>query len=419
MERPVVKLNKTKTYSLTLFLKIFLTVLVCFIVRPGLFARDINLDSIYLKKTSGNYRKLVLEKLDTYRKINANFVDRNVIFAGWISGNEIIYIAEKGSQKTNYIIKYRLRDRRAVNLCELSGVISIAKVSPNGRFIVLKRLIQTSSIIPDNEIVIVDIESGNIRKFKSSSVFLDFTISPEGSSVVFEKGSRIEELFPDTGMRRELLTEKYYKDIKISGNPTLAHISPDRQKLLIINGSGGNYRAKILWTGNNGQVFINGITSLSEIFWLDNFTIAYRKGYAGNYSVVLYDLRSNKTRIILERSFNTNICYSAYPEIISFLKEQVIYLFDISKGKIINTGIEGEDIFFAPNGNQFASLLFKKLFIVNYTTLQRKRIELKRSWKSIYLLYRNLVNKKDEHENQYSRLYLNRKADIYRKLADI
>ena len=385
----------------------------CLIIPSTLFARDINLDNIYLKKSSVFLKKLAIEKLETYQTLGAVFVDRDVIFALWTSGGEIVYIKESDRLRTNYIFKYRLSDRKAVELCKIGGVITVAKVTQNGRYFILKRLTQTEGVIPKGDTSIVDLSSGQVSTISSNYGFLDFSVPAEGSSIIHENSKGIVESALDAKTERVLLTRKKYKDIVISSSPSVCYLSPDKLKMLVLNGSGGNYNAKLFY-GNRSKI-IKGISSVSEVFWLDNFTLIYRTGYAGSYSAVRLDIRYNKTTTILNNSYNTNINYSMHSGTVSFLKEQNILYYNKSENKIIDTGLEGEDISFAPNG-RFVSLMYKKLFIVNSDSLSKKRIELKRRWNSILQIYKSLRNNKEEFENEYSLLFIERKIQVYERL---
>jgi hypothetical protein len=102
--------------------------------------------------------------------------------------------------------------------------------------------------------------------------------------------------------------------------------------------------------------------------------------------------------------------------IAAFLREQIIHIFDLKKNSILNTGVEGEDISFSPNGNKFISLLYKKLFVIDLVTLNKKIIELKRSWNDISSVYNELKNKNNEFTNEYSPYYINRKISAYNDL---
>jgi hypothetical protein len=395
-----------------------LILLVVFFCSPvDISARDINLDEIYLKKNSSLLKKLSAEKLEAYNKAGAVFVDRNVIFSGWISGNEIIYIKEAGSSNTNYLYKYKLRDRKATELCRLHGLITTARVTPNGRYIVLKRLVRNAGFIPKGELIIINISSAEVKIQSSAYAFLDFYITDEGNSIIFEKGSGITEYFFDTEIQSELLLKKKYNEICGNNNPSVAYLSPDRQKILVLNGSGGSYKAKLIYNNKNESSLFKTISSASELFWLNNFSFVYRSGYAGNYSVNIYNIKENKKTVLLKQSLNTNINYSGYSGKIAFLKDQLICFYNISGNKVINTGLEGEDVSFAPN-DKFVSLFLKKLFIVSSNSLEKKHIEIKRSWRLIHQMYNDLLETQGEFENEYSRSYIERKIRVYKELID-
>ncbi|MFH0974944.1 MAG: hypothetical protein V1874_04080 [Spirochaetota bacterium] len=395
-----------------------LILLVAFFYFPaGISARDINLDEIYIKKNSSLAKKLAAEKLEVYNKAGAVFVDRNVVFSGWISGDEIIYIKEAGSGNTNYVYKYKPRDRKAVEICRLHGLITIARVSPNGRFLVLKRLIRNAGIIPKGELIIINISSAEVKIQSSAYAFLDFNITDEGNSIIFEKYGGIIEYFFDTEIQSELLLKKKYNEISGNNNPSIAYLSPDRQKILVLNGSGGSYKAKLIYFNKNESSLFKTISSASELFWLNNISFVYRSGYAGNYSVNIYNIKENKKTILLKQSLNTNINYSVHSGKVAFLKEQLICFYNMPGNKVVNTGLEGEDISFAPN-DRFVSLFLKKLFIVSSNSLEKKHIELKRSWGLIHQMYIDLLEKKDELENEYSRNYIERKIRVYKELID-
>lgn len=393
---------------------VFVLSLFC---ASGAWARDINLDEIYIKKSSDYLKKLAADKLDTYQKVGATFVCRDVIFAQWISGSELLYIREIPASDCNIFYRYHLRKRTSIEICRVYGFITIARMSASSRYLAAKRIVQKNGIIPEGEMIILDVRTGTISVNRSLSPFLDFSFSPDGNSLIFEKAEGIVEYFPQSGFTRVLLRKPGYSDILISKGPSIAWQSPDKTKMLVVNGSGGNYKGMIFSGGK--QFPIEGISSSSEIFWLNNQRIVFRKGYAGNYSVIDYNINKKQGIPILKQSFNTNIFFSGHSDIISFLREQIIYLYSITDSRMTNTGLEGEDISFAPGGSMFISLIYKKLFVVNINTVNRRRIELKRSWKSILASYMNLKDQKQEFDNEYSAYYINRKIRVYSDLMDI
>ena len=396
-----------------IFRKIIL-ISICIGVSTNLFARDINLDEIYIKSTSRYLQKLILEKLDTYQKINAVFVDRDVIFASWLSGDEVLYIKENPSLNQNIIYIHKLNKRISYELNRVHGVITVARLSHNGRYLILKRLMQKGRKTLYGEMVILNIKTTKMTKMKMPYFFLDFSIPFEGNSIIFERKNRIVELSLDTRITSELIKRSLYSDIVMQTNPSIAFPSPDRKNILVINGSGGNYRSKVIH--DRGSFKIDGISSSSEIYWIDNNRIAFRKGSVGNFSVVLYNTRNKNITTLLKKTYNSNLNFCLHPMTLSFLKEQIIMLYDIYQKKIFTTGIEGEDVSLSPIGSSFTSLFLKKLFIVNIDTLKKSKIELRRSWRSILLNYKNLNKRKKDFNNVYTKQYINRKINVYNRL---
>lgn len=385
------------------------------IITPFLYARDINLDEIYIKKNSRYLKKLSLSKLNAYKDVDAHFIAKNVIFAGWISGDEIYYIKEISSANVNLIYRYELQKRISVLLFRIKGIITISNISTNGRFLIIKRLIKKGGRIPKGEMIIISLQSGRLSKRGTVSPFVDFSITGDGNSVLYEDKAGFVEYFPDSGASSIILKRSIYSSIGSDSVSSIAYTSPDRVKTLVVNGSGGNYRAKLFSPDLSTK--IDGLTSSSEIYWIDNHNIVFRKGFAGNFSVVLYNIIKRKTTILLEQSYNTNINFSLHPQMLSFLKDGIILLFDTKKKLLVNTGIEGEDVLFSPNGNWFTVLLMKKLYVINFYDLKKNQFKLKRNWSTILASYRNLKNKREDLENDYSLHYIKRKINLYDKLV--
>ena len=376
-------------------------------------ARDINLDEIYIKRSSPLLKKLVFEKLDTYEKVNAVFVARNVIFSGWISGYRIIYIREVPGN-INIIYRYHTRKQKHEIVYRLRGLITCAHIGWSGRYVFLKRLIQREGAIPYGERVIINLESKEAIISQTGSPFLDFSIPASGNSILYESKRGFVEFYPDSETRRLVLDRRRYRDIVDSKNPSIAFLSPGRRTILVINGGGGSYRGKII---QGSRAFrIAGISSATEICWIDNHRILFRRGSAGSFSAILYNIKRRRSRVLISNSLNTNISFSHHSSIVSLIKNQIIVLYFTRGRKLMNTGLEGEDISFEPNGKYFTSLIFKKLFIVNLNTLIRKRIELRRSWRSLLRLYRNAGTDSTHFENEYSANYITRKVSMYKSL---
>jgi hypothetical protein len=103
---------------------------------------------------------------------------------------------------------------------------------------------------------------------------------------------------------------------------------------------------------------------------------------------------------------------------VSFLQDQIILIYDVRRNTIVNIGLEGEDVFFSPDGSRFISLYLKKLFINNVNMIKRKNMELVKITKQINILYKNLLELKNDWMNEYSPEYIRKKISVYSKIAE-
>lgn len=379
-----------------------------------LYARDINLDSVYIDADSSLYNRLLEKKIEAYQAAGSQFIDRDVIFASWGDGNTILYVKE--APRINVITLFNRATRRHQELFRLTGTITAVKSSANGRYLFIKRLIEVEQSVPRGETQVLDIYAKKSVILGSVYPFLDFSLAPGGNSILIESGEGIVEYFPDTGRRNRVVQRKDYADILQPGAPAIAYQSPNRKQVVVACGSGGSYRGKIISSGRSWQV--PGITSASELFWVDNNLLVYRKGYPGNFSVHLYDAAARKSSELLSNSLNTNIQFSVYPKIISFLQDQVIHAYDIRRVENITIGLEGEDVCFSPDGNRFISLYLKKLFITSMATVKKNNIEMAKTAKEIMNLYQNLLGSSKEMANEFSPEYIRKKISVYSKISE-
>ena len=264
-----------------------------------------------------------------------------------------------------------------------------------------------------NQLLILDIKSKAVVMKKSKNLFLDFSISPEGNSFLFDTSKGISE-FSFVSKRYQLVCKKSVYDLIYNDrNPTICLLSKNRQKKILFNGSAGFYKGIIVNAEGVKKRFY--LTSASEIFWIDNSRIIYRSGNVGNFSVVLLNTENFEKRKLITNSLNTNIKYSRDFNKISFLKDQMINIYDIRKNNIFLTGLEGEDIYFSPDENLFISLLNRKLYIVDYYTVIKKSFYIKKNAKRLLNLYKEAYNKKIYWISSYSKGYLQKKIRIYNK----
>jgi len=57
---------------------------------PAAHSRDIDVDAIYISKSSPVYRALHEKKLGVYQEISSTLIDSGVAHAVWSTGNDIV-----------------------------------------------------------------------------------------------------------------------------------------------------------------------------------------------------------------------------------------------------------------------------------------------------------------------------------------
>jgi hypothetical protein len=379
-----------------------------------LAARDINLDAIYLNPGSPLYGKLLEKKVEAYQAASAEFVDRDVIFASWGDGSTILYIKEL--PQLNVAYAYNRGTRKTREIGRFEGTITALRQSAAGSHLFIKRLLEVPGAVPRGETLILDVASKKLSVLESTYPFIDFSVAPGGASILYEARDGIVEYAPEAGSNRVAIRRAEYADMARPGEPVIAHLSPNGKKSVIVSGSGGSYRSRMKAAG--ATWVLPGVTSASELFWLDNSQLVYRIGASGSYSVCLYDAVSRHSKLLLDNSLNTNIQYSPYPKMVTFLKDQVIRVYDVKSRELVNTCLEGEDSSFSPDGNRFISLYLKKLFITGITSVKKKNTELTKKAKEITALYRSCLENRTNLSNEYSEEYVRRKIVAYGTISD-
>ncbi|MBP7734728.1 MAG: hypothetical protein KA369_02020 [Spirochaetes bacterium] len=389
-------------------------VIIATCLSSSLHARDINLDSLYINGDSNLYARLIEKKVEAYQKAGSQFIDRDVIFSCWGDGNSILYVKEL--PRLNVIYSFNRASRRTIELFRIQGTITAFKNSASGRYLFIKRLVEGENSMPRGETQVLDLSAKSAVTLESTYPFLDFSVAPGGNTILVETKDGIAEYFPESGRKVIVLYRKEYADIIQAGSPVIAVLSPNRKKIVVASGSGGAYQGKVISSGRSWR--IPGMTSASELYWVDNALLVYRKGYAGNFSVHLYDTTTQRSTELLGNSLNTNIQFSVFPKMISFLQDQVIHAYDVRHLENITIGLEGEDVIFSPDGNRFISLYLKKLFVTSVTTVKSKNIELAKTAKEIIALYRNLLDARGSLANEYSPEYIRKKISVYSRIAE-
>ena len=381
-------------------------------IAAALTGRDIDLDSIYIENDSPVYKRLILQKSDAYGKAGAQKIDSAVIFARWISGTDLVYIRE--FQNINILYFYDQTKSNRRELIRIPGTVVAAVQDPENRYLYIKYFVPDEDIDNENHFLTIDLKTGRTNDRIANNLFLDFSVPPQGSSLIFESRDGICEEFTETGLIRLLFPPSAYSSIAHDGNPTIAIFSPNRSRCLLLNGSGGSYRTTILGGGHAP----NDVSSVQEIFWASNDSIIYRAGYTGNYSVILETVRSGRQTLVQD-SLNTNLCFSHLPGKASFLYNQMIMIYNLNDKTTINTGLEGEDVYFAPNGTFFVSLFNKDLFLTRERTMLDRKSAIALNAAVILQIYKQNMNDDKIMLNDYSKIYFQKKIQTYSAFLDI
>ena len=389
----------------------FHIILLLFFVNVPLFSRDIDLDAVYLEKKSPLYREITSVKEKLYTRISSLYIDSNVIFAQWCSGDDIVYIKE--FSQLNIVYKYKRNSRERAEIARFSGNVTYADLNRTGNIIYAKILSLNDSGGAKSESVIININTKEITKKSSRYLFIDYTMHPSDDSVIIESKGGIHKTSL-TGFESKLIIPgNKYKDIAAGNDPVLAYISPDGKKTAIITGSGGVYKTKILI--DQGNQTLSGVSSCSDFRWIDNNRFVYMSGGTGNYSVKVYDVTTKKSKTLISGTLNPDINYSDKAGIITALENQIIIVIPRDLNSRIETGLEGEESYFSPDGRRFTSIYLGKLYVTSLNTIEKYRLDIRRSAEELIKLYGKAANMKSIWHSDYSKEYINKKIKQYDK----
>lgn len=386
-------------------------IIIALLINVPLIPRDIDLDAIYLEKDSSIYRQIVTAKEKLYADISSLFIDSSVIFAEWSGGNEIIYIRE--FRGVNIIYRYIKGTRKKEEIARFDGSVTSAFLNRYGSTLYAKTLYYNDDAEAESETIAVDVKTGSVSKKKSNRLFLDFTLHPSGYGIVCQTGEGIVKTDSLDGEYKLLVKCDAMRELLTGSDPVLAFVSPDEKKTVLITGSGGSYTARLLT--QSGPVEINGVSSNSDLRWIDSSRFVYRSGGGGDYSVKVFDAASGKSKLLLSGTMNPDINFSEIPGLITCLDNQMITVFSRDLKNRIDTGIEGEESFFSPDGGKFTSIYLGRLYINSLNMVQKYRIEIRRNAVTLLSLYREAAKNKSSWQNDYSPEYINKKIRQYEK----
>lgn len=389
-------------------MKRILTAILLLLLNVPLLPRDIDLDRIYIDPADNIYLQLTSAKEKIYSEISSLAVDTKVIYAEWINGDDIAYIREYNSVNIVYI--YSRNQGKKNEIARFGGTVTSSSLNSTRDTLVVKTLEYTGSGA-SADIYFIGLSRKSLTRISSPYYFLDYTIIPGSDSILLYAGKGLVRLNPE-GIEKELVfPADRYKGLPRSKDPVLAFISPDSRKKIFITGTGGSYDARLVTPSSTSDV--SGITSTADLCWIDNNRFAYCGGSAGEYTVNIYDLAAGKKAVLLTGTLNPDINFSRESGMLTFLDNQMIVLFPLQDFRRKNTGLEGEEAYFSPDGRKFTSLYRGKLYITSLNMLQKNRIAVRRNAETILSIYKSALGRKNVWLNDYSGNYIEKKYKLY------
>ncbi len=385
------------------------------LLLPGAagFARDIDLDAMYIDPSSRHYARLHEYKLSLYRDLGSLAIDGSVIHALWATGNEIIYIKEAGP--VNIVYVYNIKNHRGREVARVGGTVTSALAGRNGQRLFLKQLLVSARGTPVSRRLIIDTASGKTAASPSSYPFMDFSLGPAGDALVYHGASGVVEYNVSTAGEALVMPLGRYSAMVNGGGVTIPYYSPNKQKLLIVSGESGEYRALVLLKGDR-SLSLQGVTSSTEVCWLDNDSLMFRGGAMGDYSVRIITLSDSASRVLATGSLNTNIRFSAIARLATFLVNQVLHVYDPASGEVFNCGIEGEDASFSPDGSRCVTLLSGRLFVTPIRSVRTGGYVIKKQAGRIIAVYDEALRDRKAWNNDFTPQYIKKKLAVYRRL---
>lgn len=372
-----------------------------------LYPRDIDLDRIYIKPENTIYSQLTQAKEKIYTEISSLPVDTRVIYAEWADGEKIIYIREYNS--VNIVHSYNRNSGRKDELARFNGTVTSSSLNFSRDTLVVKTLEYgesgTAAVIR-----FISLRGSSVAQYSSPYFFLDYTIIPGSDSILIHGRNGLVRMNPSGETREVMVPASRFSAID-SGEPVLSFISPDSRRSLLITGKGGSYRARLLSGSSSSD--IAGIVSPADLCWISNSKFAYCGGGAGEYSVNVYDSSSSKKTVIVSGSLNTDINFSREAGMLTCLDNQMIIFFSGTELRRRDTGIEGEEVCFSPDGRKFTSIYRGRLYVTSLNMLQKNRLAVRRNAETIRSIYKSALGERTSWQNDYSKTYIEKKIRLY------
>lgn len=392
-------------------MKLKFTILILLLLNVPLLSRDIDLDAIYLNSGSRIYTDIVTAKEKLYTDISSLFIDSNVIYSVWGSGEDILYIKEFSGINIVYLYSKSNLNRR--ELGRFPGTVTAAVHNTRGNMVTFKIIYYNDDAVAESRNIHVDIASGRILEEESKSLFLDFSVYPSTRGIVKQNKDGIFRRDPFTGISSKILSSDTYSDMQCQGEPVIAYISPDDKSRLLVCGSGGSYSARLIQGSSRRE--ISGVVSSGDIRWISSSRFIYRGGGGGDYSVRVFDINRGESFSIISGTMNTDIHFSERAGLITCLDNQMINVFSSDLRTRIETGIEGEETSFSPDGRKLISIYQGKLYVTSLTMIEKYQIEIRRNAKTLLSLYKKASDSKGDWENDFTPEYLDKKISQYER----
>ena len=390
-------------------LKITIIFLLCLLLfQAELFSRSVDIDAIYLRKDSSLYNRIISEKFESYTKAGSLLVDSNVAFAVWAGNREIVYVTETAG--LNRLMVYNINNHEKREILRFGGAATSLQGRGRG-YIILKRMFMKGGL-PRGETIWYNPATETTGVLPGAGAFPEFTLSPDGFSVFIEGAEGIYQHRPDSGTKRLFIEKSEYSGLGSSRETVFAYVSPDSSRSAVIKGSGGQYKGIIL--SSEGKP-LPGVTSSTELFWIDNSRIIMRTGVAGSFNGEILDIEKGKRETLVADSLNTNISFSARAGRAALLDNQLICVYDVNDGKLFMSGLEGDDPALSPDGLRLISLFQNRLFVTRLDSLKRSDHKLKGHSAKLAELYRKASADKASHKNDFSSEYIRKKIRVYER----
>ncbi|HPS57554.1 MAG TPA: hypothetical protein PK514_05555 [Spirochaetota bacterium] len=388
-------------------MKKFFLVTALLLANVPLAPRDIDLDRIYINPQNAIYSQLTQAKEKIYSEISSLAVDTRAIYAEWADGETIVYIREYNA--VNIVLTYNRNSGKKIELARFNGTVTSSSMNSSRDTFVVKTL-EYSESGPAAVIWLIGLRGSPAVKHSSPYFFLDYTMIPGSDSILIHGRNGLVRMNPMGDVKEVMVPASRYKEIEI-GEPVLSFISPDAKRSLLITGKGGSYNARLL-SGSSASD-ITGIVSPSDLCWISNSKFAYCGGGAGEYSVNVYDSSARKKAVIISGTLNPDINFSREAGMLTCLDNQMIIFFSGNELKRKDTGIEGEEVYFSPDGRKFTSIYRGRLYVTSLNMLQKNRLAVRRNAETIRLIYKSALKKNDSWQNDYSKTYIEKKIRLY------